>query len=180
LIEKENLVFIGKILKTTGLNGSLKIKILSDFPDRFDNLEHVYLFDENKDELVKNKITDEFNFFIENHTFLNKDLKLKFNGFNSIEDANELKGYFLCINDTDRVKIKDGNYYYYELVDCYVYSEQVRVGRVLQIDNYGGDDLLVIDRDDKENIYLPFRKEFISSIDISEKRIDVKLIEGLI
>ena len=49
------------------------------------------------------------------------------------------------------------------------------------IENFGGDDLLKIKLEEKgTDVYIPYRDEFIKKIDKSKKRIDVKLIEGLI
>ena len=175
-MDSSSLVSIGKILKVSGLKGSLKIKILTDFPERFVNLKKVYLL---KDEgFILNKYTKKNVFCIENHSVRNKQLKLKFLQYDTIEDASELNGCLICIEPDERVILQKDQYYYDELINLDVYSDSENIGKVIKIENYGSGDLLLVENKNEKRFYIPMRKQFIKSIDIGKNNIIVTLIEG--
>ena len=175
-MDNSGFVIIGRIAKVSGLKGSLKIKILTDFPDRFKNLGKVYLLKGNNP--LINKYSGNNIFKIENYSLYNNQLKLKFEQFDDISDASELKGCYLCIDEKDRRKLNKDNYYYDELINLKVYSDNEYIGIVTKIENYGSDDLIYVERLNKNGIYIPLRKQFIKSINLEESKIFVTLIEG--
>ena len=84
----EDLITIAKTVKTRGLRGELVADLLTDFPERFDDLEKVFAIDENgkKAELQ-----------IEKFWFQNNRVILKFKEIDSIEAAEEWRNCeYLC------------------------------------------------------------------------------------
>ena len=75
---------IGKIVNTHGIKGELKVLPLTDNPERYDDLEWVYI--------DKNGFMDKTN--IETVKYFKGFVILKFTGVDSIEKAEALKGLF--------------------------------------------------------------------------------------
>jgi 16S rRNA processing protein RimM len=177
-LDISSLVIIGTILKVSGLKGSLKIKVLTDFPERFEHINKVYLVKGNK--LFTNKYNNSHIFNIENLSLNKNQLKLKFLLYDNIDDASELKDCSICIELKDRVKLEKDNYYYDELINMNVFSGSQYLGKVKKVENYGSDDLLLVGNKDEKEFYIPMRKQFIKNIDLNKNEISVTLIDGLI
>lgn len=174
------LIFIGKITKSIGVKGHLKVIPLTDFPDRFLKLKEVYLFDELKDKLVTDTKTQKLLFRLKDTTLGSNFIKLKLDGYNDINEVDIFYNKLICIDEKKRVKLPKGLYYYYEMIGCDVYEGEIYLGKVVKIDNFGSSDILFIMTNKGNEIMIPLLKEFVIKIDIIKKRIDVKLIEGLI
>lgn len=177
MLDYNSFIVIGKIVKTIGIKGNLKVIYHTDFPERFYELEKVFLFSELKNEFSIDKNTKEQFFTIEWQKVFENFLNIKFNGYDGINESKVLVNHLIMINEKDRVKIEDGSYFYYELVGLDVYDKDKLIGKVKSIVNYGSGDLFNIHTGEKE-ILIPFRKEFILNIDTLAKRIDTELIEG--
>lgn len=179
--ENKDFIFVGKIVKSVGLKGYVKVILLTDFDERFKNPECVYILSENEKDLIKNRLHKSLKFKIEDVVLFNEHLKIKFEGYDNKTDADELKNCFLVIDESDKVELPDDYYYYYDLINLKVLSDKKEIGFVKAVENYGGDDLLVIElNDSKKNIFIPLRNQFIKKIDIDKKIIDVTLIDGFI
>ena len=179
LPDPNKFIAIGKIVKPIGIKGNLKVIYLTDFPDRFNDLEKVFLFDEIKNSFYSDKGSSGFEFVISEQKSFDKYLNIKFEGYDSINEINEFINLIIMIDEKDRVKIDKGSFYFYELVGSEFYDKGILIGKVKSVVNYGSGDLFNIDTDGRE-ILIPFLKEFIVNIDIKKKRIDADLIDGFI
>ena len=177
----KDFVVIGKIQKTVGIRGYLKIKVLTDFPEHFDELKHVKLFNEEKNIFIKNEITGNDNFIIEDIKLNNNIARILFRYYTSPELAYKLKESLLLIKEKDKMKLKKNSFYFFDLIDCEIKYNNKIIGKVLSVENYGGDDQLSIKLlDNKKDILIPMVKQFIKRIDVDKKLIEVELIEGFI
>jgi len=179
LLDQNNFIAIGKIVKPFGIKGILKAIYLTDFPDRFKLLKKVFLFDEEKNSFVKNYVTGSFEFLISEQIPNPKFLKIGFEGFNYIEDSKKLVNLIIMIDEKQRVKIEKDNFYFYEIIGADVYDKDKLIGKVKSVVNYGSGDLFNIDYNGKE-VMIPNRKEFILRIDEKEKKIYTDLIDGFL
>ncbi len=176
----EQFIFIGKITKTIGIKGAVKVILLTDFPERFLKLKEVQLFDENTNELLINVNTKDNVFGIFDVQLFNSFVRISIKGYESIETVTPLLSSLICIDEKKRVKLPKGQHYYYEMIGCEVYESDKLLGTVTKIDNFGCSDILFIKSVKGNELMIPLLKEFIIKIDIKNKKIDVKLLEGLI
>ena len=174
------LIFIGKITKPVGFKGHIKVIPLTDFPERFKKLKDVFLFDEKKDKVITDKKNGSDRFNIKEVSLISNFIKLKLEGYDDINETAELINKLICIDEKKRVKLPKGLYYYYEMEGCTVYEDDMRLGEVARIDNFGSSDILFIKTGKGNEVMIPLLKEFVKKIDVVNQRIDVKLIEGLI
>lgn len=175
----KNFITIGTIVKTIGIKGNLKIIPQTDFPDRFYKLKKLFLYSEKEEKFFVNKFNGDKGFLLSDCKVFDKYINIKFEGYNSINDSQELVNLNTVIDEKDRIELEDGKYYFYELIDSEIYDKGTLIGNVISIVNYGSGDLFNVSYKDKE-ILIPYNEHFVKKIDKDAKRIDVELIEGFL
>lgn len=165
------LVAVAKIVKSRGLRGELVADVLTDFPERFEDLETVIaLFPDGKRRDLK----------IERFWFQKGRIILKFAGFDSIETAETLRGAEVCIPEADAVELEEDEFFDWELAGCTVETiEGERIGRVKELMRTGGTEILVVEGADKEYL-IPFAETICVEVDVENKLIKIDAPEGLL
>jgi len=160
-----NYIYIGDIVNTHGIKG--EVKILSHFKYKSSVFIKgtVLYVGSSKQKLVinsyrKHKIFD----------------MVTFVGINDINEVLKYKGEPVYI---DKNEIKIDGVLNEDLINMDVYGNDSFLGNVTDILNNGVYDILVIENDDKKSL-VPNIDEFVLNVDLDSKRIDIKVIEGLI
>ena len=167
-----NYVNLGKIINVRGLKGELKIASLSDFvKDRFKTGNKVYLYNEDLD------VREEH--IVLKHGLVGNIIYLSLKGIDDVDKANKYRDYYVQYAIDDLPKLKEDTYYYYELLDCDVYVENKGlIGKVKSIDDNSVQPILRV-KGEKE-ILIPFVKYFLLEVDIPNKKILIRDVEGLL
>ena len=167
----EELVAIAKVVKTRGLRGEVVAEILTDFPERFDETSEVQA-------LLPGGVRRRLK--IQNHWFQKDRIVLKFEGVDSVEDGDELRGAEICVSESEVVQLEEGEYFDWELQGCEVVtSDGASLGRVKELMRTGGTELLVVEGDGKEYL-IPFAAAICPEVDVDGKKITVDPPEGLL
>jgi 16S rRNA processing protein RimM len=166
----EELVAIAKIAKPRGLKGEVVADILTDFPERFDDLENVTA-------VLGNGERRELK--IEYQSFQNERIVLKFARVDSVEAAEELRDAEICVPETDAVKLDTGEFYDWQLEGCEVVTTDGNsIGKVRELMRTGGTENLVVDGD--REYLIPFAESICVEVDVEKKRIVIDPPEGLL
>ena len=99
----------------------------------------------------------------------------------NVEDCNTAESFrncLICINDNEKQILPEGNYYYFDLIDSLAYNMGTVFGKVVSIENYGGDDLINVRKENGKEILVPFIDEFVKKIDVEKKMVFFELIDG--
>lgn len=159
----------GKIIKTVGLKGELKLISTTFFAEeRYKKGNKVYIFvnDKYKQFTVKNYRTyGGFDFLI-------------LSNIDSIELANNYIGLEIFINKNEST-LKEGLYYYDDLKGCDVFFNENYVGTVEKIEEFPAQDTLLVKKENGKKLLIPFVDAFIKKVEITKKRIEVTLIDGM-
>ena len=168
----DDLVAVAKIARPRGLRGEAVAEMLTDFPERFGGLEHVTaVLPGGERRRLK----------IANAWFQKGRIVLKFNGVNTVEDAEALRGAEICIPEGDAVELEEGEYFDWELEGCEaVTAAGEPIGKVRELMRTGGTDLLVVDAADGRELLIPFAEAICTEVDVEGKRITVDPPEGLL
>lgn len=106
----------------------------------------------------------------------NEIFLIKFEGFNSLTEVEDLKG--LELFTSDRPELEEDEYIKEDLIGLSVYStEGELIGKVIDLRFLPSQELLVVKGEGKKEILIPLIAEFVVSIN---DKIIVKVIEGLI
>lgn len=170
--QDENWIVIGKIRKTVGLQGWLRVGILTDFPERFKPGKKVFIQKNSGD-------PEKFTIGAWREHFTGTALDLKIVGVDNCEDAQAFVNAMIVLPKADREKLRsDSEFYPDELEGMQVISpEGGVVGKVLRLESELPSPYVLIQTDDSREVMIPFRKVFISSID--RKTRTVRLVEPL-
>ena len=167
----EELVAIAKVAKSRGLKGEVVADLLTDFPERFEGLETVIglLPDGTRSDLK-----------IENFWFQKERIILKFDRFDSLEQADALRGVEICVPESEAEKLEEGEFFDWQLEGCEVETiEGERIGRVRELLRTGGTEVLVVESDGREYL-IPFAESICTEVDIDGKVIRVDPPDGLL
>lgn len=167
----EELVAIAKLVKSRGLRGELVANVLTDFPERFDELKTVIA-------LLPNGTRRELK--IERFWFQKGRIVFKFAGFDSIEIAETLRGAEICVPESEAIELDEDEFFDWELENCEVETiEGEKIGRVKELMRTGGTEILVVEGAEKEYL-IPFAETICILVDVENKLIKVDAPEGLL
>ncbi|MEJ2110197.1 MAG: ribosome maturation factor RimM [Acidobacteriota bacterium] len=163
-------ITIARIVRTRGNRGEVVVESLTDFPDRFDELEEVLLEFENRD---LGKIQLDF-------TWEHKGRRvLKFKGIDSIDSAQKLVDCLVQVPKDEAVELPEGTYFDHDLIGCTVEdSNEKTLGVVDSILRISGNNQLVVKNKNKEFL-IPAVGSICKQISIEKQRIIVDPPEGL-
>jgi 16S rRNA processing protein RimM len=107
-------------------------------------------------------------------------LVLKFEGVDSISQAEELRGVEVCVPYEELGPPPEGEHYYVDLIGCVVRDadDGHEVGVVAAIQEPGGPIVLEVRRDGRE-VLIPFVSAICVEVDTEGKSILARLPEGL-
>jgi len=154
-------------MKTHGLKGEVTLNLSPDSPEIA--VKNVLIV-EQKSGLVP--------YFVENISINGNKVFIKFEGVNTIELAEQIKGCSVFIEKSKRSKLKRGEFYDDELTGFEVWDKSNgNLGQVVQILNQGLSKLLEVG---EKGILIPVNGPFIKSISKTKKRIEVELPDGFL
>jgi len=161
---------IGKILKPQGIKGEVKVEIITSFPEHFEELAEVYL-DDSANSAIE----------IEKSRFAKSFVYIKFKNIQSRNDAETLKNKYLYIHESDLYPLEDDEFYHHQIIGLKVFSEEDRyIGKIIDVETYPENDMLIIKSEDKEIHLVPVVKEIIKNVDIESQKVTIKLLDGLL
>ncbi|NCB41069.1 MAG: 16S rRNA processing protein RimM [Clostridia bacterium] len=159
-------VKLGKITAPVGIKGEVRVYPYTDEPTRFSSIEKLN---------VDGVMID-----IENVRYLKNMVILKLSGVDSRNDAELMRGKELTISADKLWEIPEDTYFIKDLLGCGVLSEDGElIGKLSDVIQTKAQDLYKITKEDGRTFLIPAVKEFVRKVDIQEKKIVVRLLEGL-
>ena len=140
-------------------------EILTDFPDRFESGQWLW-------------ISGPRRLLLERSWFHKGLAILKFQGIESITDAEVLVGHDLQIPRSERRPAPPGAVYISDLIGCAVLEEGENLGTVEALEGTVGVPLLRVAGPEGE-LLIPFAQEICTGWDVEDRQIHVRLPEGL-
>ena len=166
-------VSVGKILNFHGIKGEAKVGFSKNRQDFFMSLNCVYIKEnEGYKKLEISTCRPNKNFLL-----------VKFKGVDSINDLLPYKGMLLFTDEeTIRENLEEDEFLIDELVGMGVYDSEndENLGFVIGVSNNGATDLLTVKTNTKHICLIPFVKAIVPDVDISNKKITINNIEGLL
>ena len=159
-------LMIGIIGTPHGVHGGMRVRIVSDFPDRLAGLSHVYLGDEPQRRRLRS---------IRGASPL---AIVTVAGVTSREDAALYRGMPLYIDIRDAKPLEDDEYYWHQLIDMTVVTpEGETLGTLTSILQTGANDVYVVTQQDGTELLLPALKEVVLEVDVAQKRMVAQPLE---
>jgi 16S rRNA processing protein RimM len=180
---------LARLLRPHGIRGEIAAEILTDFPERLTKLREVWLWDSRAEVLREITVQKCWLSFTRGGQAV-----FKFVGADSIEDVEKLRGLEVQVPLSERMELPAGSYYISELAGCEVWeigatsaatgedkgngeALETKLGVVTGVQE-SGTPVLEVETPDGE-VLIPMATEICRRIDVSARRIDVVMPEGL-
>lgn len=170
-MKKSDCFFLGRVTKKFSFKGEVIIKLDTDEPEVYANLDAVFI-DMGRDLLP---------FFIESSSFQRgNELRVRFEDIHNEEDANAIlrKEVYLPLKFLPKL---DGNKFYFHEVVGFTLSDvnYGTIGTIDSINDSTAQALFIVSSEDGE-VLIPLVDDFIKKIDRKNKEVIVETPEGLI
>ena len=167
-------VRIARIVNTFGIKGELKIISETDFPDKRFAVG-------NQVQLIKNQETVLVTIA---SCRLNKGTYIiQFEEFNNINQVEGFKDGLIAINQDQQHELENHAFYYHQIIGLDVYTvDGEDFGVIKDIIELGSNDVWVVKRREakKKDALIPYIDDVVKEVNLSDKRVIVDLMEGLI
>ena len=179
----EEFVTIARVVKTQGRKGEVAATVLTDFPERFETRRTLFALGET--EAGRGAASASANaakrreLQLEEHWFHKGMVVLKFAGVDSISDAERLVGCEIQIPIGERAELASDEFYVSDLAGCTVTDSGREIGRVKDVQFGSGEAPLLVVEGERERL-IPFAAAYIEKIDLEQKRVSMRLPEGLL
>ncbi len=162
-------IVIGKITKSHGVRGEVRVLPHTDIPERFTWLKTVVVGDENSVPVE-----------VEQARVHKDKVLLKLAGCDDRNAADLLRGKLLFVSDEDAIPLQEDEYFLFELEGLQVVTDDGRIlGTLAEIIETKANNVFIV-RGDLGEILLPDTEEVIQEIDFENGRMRVHLIPGLL
>lgn len=170
-MRKEDCFYLGKVVSKYSFKGELLVKLDTDEPERYENMESVLV------SLGNNLVP----FFID-RCRLHKSNLLRID-FEEVKDeptADKLIGSELYLPLTMLPPLTGNRFYFHEVIGFTLMDEVYGdIGVIESINDSASQDLFEVKKDDKE-LLIPISDDIITRVDRENKTIHVKTPEGLV
>ena len=159
-------ITIGTIVSRWGLQGHIKVKVETDFPQRFSSSSQVYV--------------DRQSVVIDETSWHKGNVIVKLRGVDTEEDADEMIGHVIEVHHSQLFSLKDGEYFHYQLIDLEVItSDGDVIGKISEILSVSSADVYVI-KGESDDILIPATDEIIKNVDLDKGIMVIEPIDGLL
>jgi len=156
------------ITKAQGIRGEFRVLPTTDDPARFELLigEKVFV----------NGVSHE----VANARLQKNIVILKFAEVNDRNAAEALVGATICIPEEKALPLDDGEFYIRDLIGLRAEAENGEsLGVLSRVLHTGANDVYVIETPDGDSFMLPAIKDVVLNVSVAEKKIVLRMMEGL-
>lgn len=157
-----------------GLDGRLKLTVITDIYERFAPNNTLYL-----------KIGNKYKpFLCTGFIEGGKNSIIKLENINDRDAALSLKGIEIYIDKSNAESTRDlldsDDFYFYDLLECKVFRDGKIFGSVADIMKIGESTILVLHDTEGKEVLIPFIDSMVDTKHVSDGRIDINPIDGLL
>ncbi len=166
---------LARLRRPQGRKGEVSADILTDFPERFQERRRLVLLAANGQVRPVE---------LESHWLHKGGIVLKFAGIDSITQAEALRGLEVAIPREERAPLDADSIYISDLIGCTLYNVAAGVtqtiGKIADVDRESTEVPLLVIRQGKEELLIPFAKAYLRKLEASSQRVEMELPEGLL
>ncbi|QBA65539.1 ribosome maturation factor RimM [Muriicola soli] len=170
-MRKEECFYLGKIVSKYSFKGEVLIKLDTDEPELYDNLESVFI------SLGNNLVP----FFIQ-HCQLHRSslLRVRFEEVKEEADADRILGSEIYLPLEFLPKLSGNKFYYHEVIGFTLMDKNYGdIGTLISVNDSASQALFVAEKQGKQ-LLIPINDDIITRIDRDNKTIFVETPEGLV
>ena len=171
---KPGYLLIGEILRPHGIRGELRMRVLTDYPERIEGLGHVYLGTGPESHKITRHPVE--------HMRMHKEYGLlKLADVADRSQADFMRGLYVMIPLEQAIPLKDDEIYLFQLIGMQVQTEDNRLlGEITDVIETGANDVYIIDSPDYGEVLIPITEETLLDTDPDSGVVTVRLPDGLL
>lgn len=167
-------LLIGEILRPHGVVGELRMRIITDFPERLQQRDTVFLGRGADSAEIKQ-------YHLKGVRIQQNHALVKFEGVVNRNQAELMRGMLVMIPFEEAAPLGEGEHYLYQLIGLDVHTEDGKsLGKVIEIIETGANDVYVTQSEDYGEVLIPATSETILKTDVEAGILTVRLPEGLL
>ena len=161
------MVIVGRVLRSSGSAGDLRIEELTDSPRRFAPKSRLFIGDAP--------------YIVEGSQSTRGSTRIiKLKGIDTLAAAEELLGAEIHVPVSELAPLPEGTYYHYHLIGLTVVtSEGETLGELIEILETGANDVFVVSGEAKERL-LPAVGDVIKAVDLDKGTMVIEVLPGLL
>src|SRR5690349_3811203 len=181
MTEEAEFVTIARVSKTQGRHGEVAATLLTDFPELFATRKRLFALggSEAQGGGIKFGSNSRRKLDLDEHWFHKGMVVLKFAGVDSISEAETLVGSEIQVPRSERAALSSDEFYVSDLIGCTVTDAGREIGRIKDVQFGSGEAPLLVIEGGKEYL-VPFASAYIQKIVLEQKRLEMKLPEGML
>lgn len=160
-------VLVGKCQRAHGVQGEIAMRVETDFPERIRRGKTLYLGE------------DYFALKVKRTRWKGDLMLVKFDGFDTPEAVSELTNLLVFVRVEDIPALPEGEYYHHQLIGLDVYETEKFLGTLMSVLQTGANDVYIIEDSEGKELLLPAIPDVVLKVDLENKRMVVRLLEGL-
>lgn len=167
-------LLLGEILRPHGVRGELRMRILTDYPERINKLKTVFVgTDIDAVDIREYRVQ-----YMRKHQDYGL---LKLMGIDDRDEADLLRALFVMVPIEKAIPLDEGEFYLYQIIGLSVQSDSGQfIGTIREVLETGANDVYVVDSDTYGEVLIPVTDEIIVKTDIQAQTIIIKLMDGLL
>ena len=172
--DQPNYLLIGEVLRPHGVAGELRVRILTDYPERIAAMDHIYLGTGPTSRKIKQHK-------LEGMRMHKGYALLKLARITDRNLADRLRGLYVMVPIEDAIPLEDDEIYLYQLIGMRVQTtEGVDLGKISDVLETGANDVYIVNGGRYGEVLIPVTDETIIETDDVERVITVQLPDGLL
>jgi 16S rRNA processing protein RimM len=155
-------MLVGRVAGPFGVRGEIKIDPLTDFPDRFRQLESLHIG------------PDHDHYAIQHSRKHHGQILVSLVGVDSPEAVRELRGAEIYVPRSEAVPLPAGHFYLEDVLGLAVRTtDGAEVGTVTDVLKTGSNEVFVVGTG-KEAVLIPVIKDAVSELNLDERRVVIE------
>lgn len=167
-------LLVGEILRPHGVRGELRMRVLTDYPERLARLKHIYVARSPESaEPTPHKIK---------HVRFHQDYALlTLADVPSRNEAELFRELFVLVDIEEAVPLEEDEIYLFQLIGMTVETDTgEQLGTISDVLETGANDVYVVDSPQYGEVLIPVTDETLINTDTDANRVIMKLPEGLL
>lgn len=161
---------IGEVVALFGVHGEIKVRLLTDIPERFQHIEVIYLGARHQPHKIEHV-----------RPYKGDMIILKLVGLDDANAAEPLRRQSLMIPADQLAKLPAGSYYQHDILGLRVSTLTNReLGVLVDIIETGSNDVYVVQGPDGKQMLIPAIKEIVKQINLKQRTMTIDPLPGLL
>jgi 16S rRNA processing protein RimM len=161
---------IGQIVALFGIHGELKVRLLTDIPNRFAGLESIYVGAKHTSYSIQSV-----------RPYKGEMIVLNLTGIDDANAAEPLRNQELAIPSSELATLPPGSYYQHDILGLHVLTlDGQELGQIVEIIVTGSNDVYSVKKPEGAQVLIPAIKDVIKRIDLIHRTMHIDPLPGLL